>query len=197
MSNTNNNNKINKKNKRVQTNPNVIRRFEFKTETLVRRLTTVNGSISTGVTGLIAPGNIASAGVTGTNEWASYAARFTNYRVRSIEVQGRPNLPVNTTAIGMTQMYICPFVGGAVPVLAATIWSNPEAKFFGTHKSFGIKTIIPKIMLDAKLFTSVSAAIPAGDQFGLAFIGSTSTGAVSTPMWQTSAIWEAEFLYPL
>jgi len=132
------------------------------------------------------------------SEWASFAARYQQYRVRSVTMIMEPVFPGSGTPVGVAAdghgaLYVSDFIGGSVPGSAAQVLSDEGAVCSGTSKRI-VYTVDWARNPNAKLWNPTSAVIPTANSFGIAYASDTTTVLVaSTNYFVRTTLWEVEF----
>jgi hypothetical protein len=133
-----------------------------------------NGAGSVVVSATLTSGLVQSEPAT---EWASFAARYQQYRVRSIKLSYTPTFTVNTgltATTGGSQLFVSDFIGTSVPGSALQVLSDEGVKIFSTLKSFQFMTN-GRRNPNAGLWNPTSAVIPGANVFGIAFASNPTT----------------------
>jgi len=151
---------------------------------IVKKMTFPNGSIASSAGSIIAVNTSIAASLVqagAATEWASFAARYQQYRVRQIRLRMSPVYPVSGAPVaaglvGHTQLYVADYIGTSVPGTAAQILSDERSVTHPTFKEFSFVTTWNKNP-NAKLWNPTSAAPPAANNYGIAF-GSNTTAAL-------------------
>jgi hypothetical protein len=115
------------------------------------------------------------------SEWASFAARYQQYRVKAIRVVADPVSPVNTglgANSGHSQLYIADFVGTAVPTTAAQVLSDENGSVTSTSRRW-TKTVTWARNPNAKLWNPTSAVVPAANSYGIAWASNTNANLMA------------------
>jgi hypothetical protein len=126
-------------------------------------------------------------------EWASFASRYQQYRVRAIRVSGKATQPVQTAAIAHSVLYRGDYLGSATPGTAAQVLSDEEVKFNATCKDFD-DVVTWKRNPNARLWNPTSAAVPTVNDYGWV-CASPSMPALTTATTYYAYVveWEVEF----
>jgi hypothetical protein len=126
-------------------------------------------------------------------EWASFASRYQQYRVRAIRVTGKTVQPVQTATVSHSVLYRGDYIGGSVPGTAAQVLSDERVKFVGTDKDF-TDVVTWKKNPNAKLWNPTSAAIPSANVFSWV-CASPALPALTTATTYYALVleWEVEF----
>lgn len=124
-------------------------------------------------------------------EWASFAARFLDYRVLKVKVSWEPAVRVNLAAIFNAQGVVARDPSGAFATAGGVLatWALESAKPVNFYKSFS-HTIVASEE-EHMLFNPTSAVIPASNRFKLCIIGTAAT--VSTAVGRVYYEWIVEF----
>jgi len=150
-------------------------------DVLVKKMTIANGSIAATAGSLVAVTNFSSSLVESApaTEWASFAARYQQYRVKKMRLILTPwdNVSQNGIVNEMT-MYSADFIGSTVPGSAAQVLADESSSIF-TSFSKHVKSASSKRNLNADLWNPTNAAIPVANQYGIAIASSTTGGAVA------------------
>jgi hypothetical protein len=134
-----------------------------------------------------------SGDASSSSEFASFAARYLQYRVRRLRITGKATQPVQTATVTHSALVRGNFVGATAPASTASIVSSESFKSNGTHSDFEHVVTWDGIP-DAKLWQPTSAAIPAADQFGIVFASIASPAmTTATTYYVLFAEWEVEF----
>jgi len=150
-------------------------------DVIVKRMTIPSGSISTTAGGLVAVATYSSSLVQSTSatEWASFAARYQQYRVRRMRMSRIAIWNVTQSGgdqMGQATMYDSDWIGTSVPTSAAQVLADEKATISGSCQDRRLSVTWERNP-NAKLWNPTSASIPAANQFGLA-LASGTTGAV-------------------
>jgi hypothetical protein len=149
--------------------------------------------LTTGITSSFVQSNPAT-------EWASFAARYQQFRVRQVRVRMMPVFPVNSGVAGLavntghSQMYVADYIGASLPASAAQVLSDERATVVSTAKGFSFVSTWNKNP-NAKLWNPTGAAIPAANLFGIAWASNTNATlmAASLPYFAYDVEWIVEF----
>jgi hypothetical protein len=160
---------------------------------IVKRMSLPNGVLATGA-GTVIPVTSVSSNTVGTaSEWASFAARYQEYRVRAIRVIGKAIQPVQTATIFHGVLYRGDYINASTPATLAQVLSDENVKENATNKDF--RDIVTwKGNPNAKLWNPTSAAIPTANQYSWV-AASASTPALTTATTYFALVqeWEVEF----
>jgi len=153
---------------------------------IVKKLTSPSAVVSTNAGAII----LLSTAVTSSQvqtlpatEWASFAARYQQFRVRQVRVRMMPVFPVNNGVAGIanntghSQLYVADYIGASVPASAAQVLSDERCAVVSTAKGFTFAATWNKNP-NAKLWNPTGAAIPAANLYGIAW----ASNAVATLM---------------
>lgn len=145
---------------------------------ILKRMTIPNGSLSTTAGGIVAVTTFSNSLVQSTpaTEFASFAARYQQFRIKSFAIRSVPTFPVNSgmTAItGHNALYVSDFLGSAVPATAAQILADERCVVNSTARNW-IFTVTSKRNPNALLWNPTSAAIPVANQMSIALASSTT-----------------------
>jgi hypothetical protein len=176
--------------------PSSFRNLSFGSgDIIVKRLTIPAVPISSGAGGLIGVTQNSTAEVQSipATEWASFAARYQQYRVRAMRIINKPVLPVNTAAVTHSSLYIADYIGSSVPGSSAQVLSDERARIVSTADSWVYEATWARNP-NAMLWNPTTAAIPTANQFGIV-LASTSSPAltINTNYLSTSIEYMVEF----
>lgn len=113
-----------------------------------------------------------------SGSWASYAARYGQYRVREMAIHCKPTLKTNS-CIGvapynlLSVMYFSEFQSTNIPTSAGVICADSKFKQFSTGSSFTYKANWDRNP-NAKLWSPTNAAIPVDRRYGIAYCSHTN-----------------------
>jgi hypothetical protein len=138
-----------------------------------------------------------------STEWASYAARFQQYRVRRMRLHFDPCLNVNSVA-GVASLnllsvlYFSDFDSTSIPTSAAQIIADAKFRKFSTSKSFTYESDWGRNP-NARLWSPTNAAIPALSRFGIAFCSHTNVNLlpINTIIYVYLMDFEVELQHPM
>lgn len=169
---------------------------------IVKKLTLPSLIVSTSAGSIIAlntattSSQVQSAPAT---EWASFAARYQQFRVRQVRVRMMPVSPGNNGAspganFGHSQLYVADYIGASVPASAAQVLSDERCAVVSTCKGFTFVSTWAKNP-NAKLWNPTSAAIPAANVMGIAWASNTNATVMtaSVPYFAYDVEWIVEF----
>jgi hypothetical protein len=133
-----------------------------------------------------------------SGSWASYAARFGQYRVHSMAMHLYPTLPVNSTSAAAGQistMHFSDFIATYIPSTAAGIVGDSSWREFSTGKPITFRANWARNP-NAKLWSPTSAAIPIDRRYGIAYCSHTNINLlpVATIIFTYSAEFLVEFM---
>lgn len=129
------------------------------------------------------------------SEWASFAARYQQYRVKSMALIGKACHPTcDTVVANHSSLYQSDFIGSSAPTSAAQVLSDEGAKQTNTSKDFVVSVTWARNS-NAKLWNPTSAAIPTANLIGLAIASNPSipVGTAAGLMYALSLEFEVEF----
>jgi len=169
---------------------------------LVKKLSFPNGAIASTAGGLIAVNTQFTAALVQSapaSEWASFAARYQQYRVRSVRLVLEPMFPGSGTPVALAQtghgaLFVSDFIGTAAPTTSAQILSDEGSVMINTSKKVDF-TVDWARNPNAKLWNPTSAALPAANGYGIAFASdSVFASLVASAVYYTSIVeWIVEF----
>lgn len=165
---------------------------------IVKRLTLTGQTLATGA-GTVIPvtliGTTTTSGVnqTGAAEWASFAARYQQYRVRAIRITGKAIQPVQTAALAHSDLFRGDFIGVSFPATAVQVYSDERVRTNTTNRDF-THVVTWKGIPDARLWNPTSAAIPLANGFGWACASPAAPPLTTATTYYALTIeWEVEF----
>jgi hypothetical protein len=156
--------------------PSSFRNLSFGTgDVIVKRLTLPGGLLTSGAGGIIAVDSISSTTVQSgpATEWASFAARYQQYRVRAMRVVNKAVLPVNTATITQGSLFVSDYIGSSSPASSAQVLSDERAVVHSTAKDWVYQASWSRNP-NAMLWNPTSAAVPVANQFGVAIASSSA-----------------------
>jgi len=153
-------------------------------DTIVKRMTFPNQSLTLDGSGNVPLTTYDASLVFGgpATEFASFAARYQQYRVRSVKVTFTPlynvafQIAVGGTTAPVLQVYSSDFIGISVPSSSAQVLADERALIHNTATTFVAKADWTRNP-NARLWNPVSAAIPAANDYGVAVASNTSSSA--------------------
>jgi len=140
-------------------------------DVIVKKMTIPGLMIVSSAGGVI---NLSTSNQTGTvqsnpaTEWASFAARYQQYRVRKLVIQGKACLPVNTTAAIHGALYISDFIGSSTPSSSAQVYSDERSIVVPTYRDFSYVATWSRNP-NARLWNPTSASVPTANEYGIAY----------------------------
>lgn len=161
---------------------------------IVKRMTIPSQQITSTAAGAIGLLEITAALVQSNpaSEWASFSARYQQYRVRSVKLVAAPRYPAATPSNGHSQLYVSDYIGTAAPSSAAQVLSDERAKAFSTSRPFEYMVTWSRNP-NAKLWNPTSAALPAANSYAIALISSANASLpVSTVLMDVYYEYEVE-----
>jgi len=146
---------------------------------IVKRMTFPVGAITTTGAGVISLDSVSSATVqqNPASEWASFAARYQQYRVRAVKLIAKATNPVQSATVSHGALYVADYIGSATPSTIAQVLSDEKAAVFDTYSDWTYVADWSRNP-NAKLWNPTSAAIPTANLFGITF-GSQAVPALS------------------
>jgi hypothetical protein len=165
---------------------------------IVKRFT--NGSvISTNASGFIALTTTWKASLVQSqpaSEWASFAARYQQYRVRQLKVIGDPAVVVNfyngSAVESIGQIWLGGFIGASAPTSAVQVLSDERSLVQSASKRF-VFTVTWKDNPNAKLWNPTSAAVPTANDYGIAIASNTNVSMLaSQEVYSLTFLWDVE-----
>jgi hypothetical protein len=177
-------------------NKGVSRSVESAGDQIVKRMTLSGLTLATGAGTAIGVTNIVTSAFVQSNpaaEWASFASRYQQYRVRAIRVRGKATQPVQTAAVSHSVLFRGDFIGTSAPASAAQVLSDENSKEVSTNKDFE-DVVTWQRNPNARLWNPTNAAIPGANQFAWT-VASPATPALTTATTYYALVveWEVEF----
>jgi len=162
---------------------------------IVKRLTLQSTVLATGAGTTLGINAVSSGGCQSlpAAEFASFAARYQQYRVRAIRVTGKAINPVQTATTFHGVLYRGDYIGASNPATAAQVFSDEKVKSCATCKDF--KDVVTwDRNPNAKLWNPTSAIIPTPNLFTWV-AASAPTPALTTALtyYALAIEWEVEF----
>lgn len=162
---------------------------------IVKRMTYPFGPYATGAGTALPVQAVTSGGVQSipATEFASFAARYQQYRVRAIRVTGKAIQPIQTATVSHSSLYRGDYLGIAAPATVTQVLSDENVKIVDTHKDF--RDVVTWVRNpNAQLWNPTSAVIPAQNQFAwVAASESNPPLTTATTYYAISIEWEVEF----
>jgi hypothetical protein len=162
---------------------------------IVKRMTFEPLSLTTGAGTVIAVSGFTSGNVQSfpATEWASFAARYQQYRVRALRVTGKATQPIQTTTISHSNLYRGDYIGTSAPTSAPQVLSDESVRINATCKDF-TDVVTWSRNPNAKLWNPTSAIVPAANQFAWVCASTTTPPlTTATTYYAIVAEWEVEF----
>jgi len=170
-----------------------VPRFMRLGDELVKRMTIPNGIIA------IAANVVAVQTLDDTlvqsnpaTEWASFAARYQQYRVRAMHVHFKSVYIVNTATNEISTMYYADFIGTSVPTTVGQVLAD-EGCVIKSSSQDHTQTITWARNPNAKLWNPTSAVIPAANSYGVALCSTTAALFSGADAFTYSIVFEVEF----
>jgi hypothetical protein len=162
---------------------------------IVKRMTLPNATLATGAGTALPVSAVFSSGVQSNpaTEWASFAARYQQYRVRAIRVRGKAVNPVQSATVSHGVVYRGDYIGASGPASPAQVLSDENSKEVATCKDFE-DVVTWARNPNAKLWNTTLAVIPTANVF--AWVAASATTPVLTTATTYYALvveWEVEF----
>lgn len=165
---------------------------------IVKRCTLSGQSLATGAGTAIPVTSYTSSLVESAPavEFASFAARYQQYRVRAIRVRGKATQPTQSNEsaiIAHSALYLGDYIGASAPASAAQVFSDERVKESATCKDFSYVATWSRNP-NAMLWNPTSAAIPAANQFSIVVASAAAPVLTSgTTYYAVTVEWEVEF----
>jgi len=170
-------------------------------DVITKRLTLPGAVISSTAGGLLAVNASADSNLVQTgpaSEWASFAARYQQYRVRALRLIMEPvfpgsGTPVGAAVVGHGPLYVSDYIGSSAPSTAAQVLSDERALVTNTSRKVDF-TVDWARNPNAKLWNPTSAPPPTANTYGIAFAGHPSGPlTAATAYYTTTFEWVVEF----
>jgi len=164
-------------------------------DVIVKRMTFPDGPITTSAGGLIVTATISDSTVQSSpaSEWASFAARYQQYRVRAMRLIAKACFPVNTSTITHGSLFLADYIGSSGPTTPAQVLSDERGKVVDTYKDF-VYEVDWSRNPNAKLWNPTSAVIPVANTFGIAYASqATPVLAAAANYFSATLEWLVEF----
>jgi hypothetical protein len=176
-------------------------------ETSIVRRIAVAGTVSTAGTGFIAAGFVTSDQARSLgSDFASFAARYTQFRVRAVRMRMYPLVDANTavTAGGgavtphPTAIAMAAYKSNLSYGTYSSVCTGNNAKIFQGRERCIEYSIDWSNYPDAKFWSASNAAIPTDQVYGFQYqdSGTAPASAVSTTYYRTVLDWIVEFTSP-
>lgn len=162
---------------------------------VTKRMTVPALVISSSAGGAIAVKSYASGLVQSTpaSEWASFAARYQQYRVRRFRVVGKATHPtVDTVATSHSALYIGDYIGSATPGSSAQVLSDESVKENATWQNFSYEATWNRNP-NAKLWNPTSAVVPTANEYSIVLASADSNLASAITYYSAFLEFEVEF----
>jgi hypothetical protein len=169
--------------------------FSNAGDQIVKRLSYEPLTLATGAGTVIAVTPLTSGYVQSfpATEWASFAARYQQYRVRAIRVLAKATQPVQSATLTHSNLYRGDYIGASIPGTAAQVLSDENVKVNATCKDF-LDIVTWSRNPNAKLWNPTSAVIPSANQFAWVCASTTTPPlTTATTYYAYTAEWEVEF----
>lgn len=162
---------------------------------IVKRMTLSGSTAATGAGTVITITPIKSSDcyTYPASEWASFAARYQQYRVRAFRVTGKATQPIQTSSVTHSVMFVGDFIGSSTPTTAAQVLSDEMVMLRDTHSDFVYEATWDKNP-NAKLWNPTSAVIPVANTFNVVYCTpATPPLTTATTYYAIVVEWEVEF----
>jgi len=162
---------------------------------IVKRMSLPNQTLATGAGTAIPVTSISSRDVqlAPATEWASFAARYQDYRVRAIRVKCKAIQPIQTATITHSTIYYGDSLQANTPASAAQVFSDEMVKETATHADFQYVTSWNKNP-NAKLWNPTTATVPDANRYNIVLASATAPPLTTgTTYYSYTVEWEVEF----
>jgi len=172
-----------------------MRSIESAGDQIVKRMTYPGETLATGAGTGIAVTSFSSGTVQSlpATEWASFAARYQQYRVRALRVRGKAINPIQDATHTHGVLVRGDFIGSSGPATGAQVLSDENAKEACTCKDFE-DLVTWQRNPNARLWNPTSAVVPAANTFSWV-CATIATPALTTATTYYAVVleWEVEF----
>jgi len=169
--------------------------IESAGDQIVKRMTLAGQTFATGAGTVLPIQAYTSAEVQSlpATEWASFAARYQQYRVRAIRIRGKAVNPVQSATITHGVLYRGDYIGASAPASAAQVLSDENVQEVATCKDYSdVVTWVRNP--NAKLWNPTSAAIPVANTFAWVAASATTPALTTATTYYALVVeWEVEF----
>ncbi len=123
-----------------------------------------------------------------TNEWASFSARYREYRVLGVRVHFEPVLKVNTTTVAGGPLVIATNKGGALgtPTSHVQVYSLAKSRVFSTYK-----TLVYDVRPDDYTDLDIGATASPSSEFSVLLYGDSFTNSIA--FFRIYILWVVQF----
>lgn len=168
-------------------------------DVIVKRMTLNLGAVTSTAAGTVAldtASDTAYVQSAPAAEWASFAARYQQYRVRRLRFTWVPaypgsGQPTAGATSGHVPIIVGDFIGASVPGSYAALLSDERSKIFCSNQKFTFEVTWARNP-NAKLWTATSASIPTANQYGLGFGGQPASYPATTIAANAFLEWDVE-----
>jgi len=182
-------------NRRGGRGPSQAFSIETAGDQIVKRMSFPDLTLATGAGTSVPVTSLTSADVQSfpSTEWASFAARYQQYRVRAIRVHGKAVNPVQTATLTHSVLFRGDYIGASAPGSAVQVLSDEMVKECCTCKDF-LDIVTWSKNPNARLWNPTSAVIPVANTFSWVS-ASPATPALTTATTYYALVveWEVEF----
>jgi len=168
-------------------------------DVLTKRMSAFQNAVSSTAGGVIVITSISSALVQSNpaTEWASFAARYQQFRVRRVTLILDPIFPGSGTPVTAVDAHgpilLGDFIGSAVPAAAVNVLADERSRVFNSSQRIVFSADWSRNP-NARLWNPTSAALPVANSFSVVYCSQTSTTlAASTTFFGSTILWDVEF----
>jgi hypothetical protein len=156
-------------------------------------MTYAAGQLVAGAGGAVAVASLQAGAVQSipATEWASFAARYQQYRVRSVQIRYTPSLNVSTALVFDGRIFLSDFLGTATPATVAQILADERGTIKTAMKDWTFTANWARNP-NAKLWNPTTAIVPAQNEYAIAY-GALADFAANQPLGQLTYQWVVEF----
>jgi hypothetical protein len=162
---------------------------------IVKRFTFPNKVLATGAGTAIPLTSVFSDDCEGdpATEWASFAARYQQYRIRAIRVTGKATQPVQSATLTHSVLYRGDYIGASTPASNVQVLSDENVKLVGTDRDF-LDIVTWSRNPNAKLWNPTSGSLPAANRFAWVCASATTPALTTATTYYALVVeWEVEF----
>jgi len=190
------NRKFNKRNRgpgsKRQRNVSQIPRAFGAGDIILKMMTFPEAGFNASAGGAIAVTSISSSAVQSTpaTEWASFAARYQQYRIRSVIVKFTPANVSSFTGIGCGRIFASDYIGTSVPATAVQVLADERCRIHDNMKEWSFTTTHARNP-NADLWNPTTAVIPAANTYSFV-MASPADYAAAQPIGFLTVRWIVE-----
>jgi hypothetical protein len=164
-------------------------------DSIIKRLTLPALTLATGAGTSIPVTEYKSGDVqsVSASEWASFAARYQQFRVRAIRIRGKATQPVQLATVAHSVLYMGDYIGSAAPASSTQVFSDENVKEIATYKDF-VYVATWSRNPNAKLWNPTASTPASANMFSIAVASpATPPLTTATTYYAVTEEWEVEF----